>query len=481
MTTSAPLPGSLESFSEHYSRHAATPAELERGQTRRRYYYNQLSGLFQFHIPPGARVLEVGCGTGDLLASLRPSHGVGIDSSEAVLSHAAKKHPSLKFVNALPETFDIQDEYDYVILCNAIGEFVDVQKVLERIRRVCTTDTRVVIAYYNAAWEPALQLASRLGWRRRVGEQNWLSRWDLTNLLTLSGFEVIRQGTEVLFPMGVPVLSTLCNRFLARLPLLNQLGLITYMVARPAGPPPNAEKLSCTIVIPTRNERGNIASAVERTPAIGTHTELIFVDGNSTDGTADEISRVITEYPDKDIKLIHQGSGIGKADAVRKGFAAAQGDVLMILDGDLTVPPEDLPKFYEALVKGYGEYINGTRLVYPLEDQAMRFLNKLGNRFFSMAFTWLLEQPFRDTLCGTKVLRKIDYEKIAANRHYFGDFDPFGDFDLIFGAVKANLKIVEVPVRYRARTYGATNISRFRHGWLLLRMTLFAARKLKLR
>jgi glycosyltransferase involved in cell wall biosynthesis len=180
------------------------------------------------------------------------------------------------------------------------------------------------------------------------------------------------------------------------------------------------------------------------------------------------------------ITLLHQGDGIGKGDAVRKGFAAATGDVLMILDADLTVPPEDLPKFFEALTSGKGEFINGTRLVYPMERQAMRTLNHLGNKFFSLAFTWLLEQRFRDTLCGTKVLFRRDYERIAANRHYFGDFDPFGDFDLIFGASRLNLRIVEVPVRYRERTYGVTNISRFRHGWLLLRMCLVAFRKLKL-
>jgi glycosyltransferase involved in cell wall biosynthesis len=231
-------------------------------------------------------------------------------------------------------------------------------------------------------------------------------------------------------------------------------------------------------VIPCRNEKGNIEAAIQRLPNFGNHQEIIFVDGHSTDGTVEEIQRVIDTYRDRTIRFLAQ-DGQGKGDAVRKGFAAATGDILMILDADLTVPPEDLPKFYDAIVCGKGEFINGCRLVYPMEGQAMRFLNLLGNKFFSVAFSWLLNQPLKDTLCGTKVMFREDYLKLAANRHYFGDFDPFGDFDLILGASKLNLKILEVPIRYRDRTYGSTKISRFQHGWLLLKMTFFAFCKLK--
>jgi glycosyltransferase involved in cell wall biosynthesis len=213
-------------------------------------------------------------------------------------------------------------------------------------------------------------------------------------------------------------------------------------------------------------------------PDFGNHQEIIFVDGHSSDGTPEEVERVMRAYPTKDIKLMVQ-DGHGKGDAVRKGFRVAKGDILMILDADLTVPPEDLPKFYRALADDQGEFINGCRLIYPMEKEAMRSLNLLGNKLFSIMFTWILNQRFKDTLCGTKVLFRKDYEKIQAGRDYFGEFDPFGDFDLIFGAVKQNLKVVEIPIRYRDRTYGSTNISRFKHGWLLLRMTLFAYKKIK--
>jgi glycosyltransferase involved in cell wall biosynthesis len=339
-----------------------------------------------------------------------------------------------------------------------------------------------VITHVNHLWEPVLRLAQRLGLMTPQKRQNWLALADIENLLFLSGFEVIKSGYRLLLPVWVPFVSWIANRLVAKLPGVRKLCLVQYVIARALPrPAAAADEYSVSVVIPCRNERGNIESAVQRTPEMGRATELIFVDGNSTDGTAPEIERVANLYANRrTIRLLHQGDGIGKGDAVRKGFAAAAGDVLMILDADLTVPPEDLPKFYAALATGKGEFINGTRLVYPMERQAMRTLNLVGNKFFSLAFTWLLEQRFRDTLCGTKVLFRRDYEKIVANRHYFGDFDPFGDFDLIFGASRLNLKIVEVPVRYRERTYGTTNISRFRHGWLLLRMCLVAFRKLKL-
>lgn len=213
---------------------------------------------------------------------------------------------------------------------------------------------------------------------------------------------------------------------------------------------------------------------------MGKWDELIFVEGNSSDDTKKEIKRVIQKYQkERNLVLIDQGRGRGKGDAVRKGFAKARGDILMILDADLTMPPEELTKYYKIISSGIGEFVMGSRLVYPMENQAMRFLNIIGNKFFSLVFSFLLDQKIKDTLCGTKVLFKKHYEQIVKNRSYFGDFDPFGDFDLIFGAAKLNLKIVEVPIRYKARTYGETNISRFKHGFLLLKMVIFASRKIK--
>jgi len=278
----------------------------------------------------------------------------------------------------------------------------------------------------------------------------------------------------------VPLLTPLANRILAHVPGLCRLDLVHYLVARPEPACAASPLLTCTVVVPCRNEVGNIAQTVARTPLMGSHTEILFVDGESTDGTPQAIEEAIAASRGvRDIRLIRQVPATGKGDAVRLGFAAAKGDVVMILDADLSVQPEDLPKFFLTLAERRGEFVNGSRMVYPMEGQAMRLLNIMANKIFGMLFSWLLEQRIRDTLCGTKALLRRDYERIAANRAVFGDLDPFGDFDLLFGAAKLTLKIVEMPVRYHERTYGSTKIRRFYHGWLLLKMFLVGMRKLK--
>jgi SAM-dependent methyltransferase len=452
--------------------------QRERWLQRNSYYHEQLAKTFSFFIPPDRSVLEVGCGIGQLLNALVPSRGVGIDISPDMVRLARQKYPGLEF--CVDDVVDLQceEQFDYIVVSDLIGFLYDVQRSFENLHRVCSPRTRVVVSYYNFLWEPLLLLAEKLGLKAKQPVQNWLGTADVENLFNLAGFEVIRRTSRLLLPVRIPLFSALCNRYLVNLPVFRHLALVSVIVARPR-PVPSKTNYTCSVVVPARNERGNIGAVIQRMPRLGAHTEIIFVEGNSTDGTVEEIKRVIAAYPERDIQLVPQGEGRGKGDAVRKGFAAAKGDILMILDADLTVGPEDLPKFYHALVSRQGELIHGSRLVYPVQEQAMRFLNILGNKFFSLMFSYLLDQRFKDTLCGTKVLFRSDYEQIAANRSYFGDFDPFGDFDLIFGAAKLNLKIVEIPVRYHARTYGETNISRFKHGRLLLKMSVFAMRKLK--
>ena len=457
----------------------AQAPESDRWKRRNRYYYEAIERIARFHVPEGSSVLEIGCGTGELLHALRPSRGVGVDISPKVVKIARERHLGLTFLVGDAEDLPLSESFDYVVLSDLIGNLGDVQRSFEQLNKVCHPRTRVFITYYNYLWEPVLRVGERLGMKRPQPNQNWLSLKDIQNLLSLAGFQMITMGYKLLLPLRVPLLSSLCNRVLANLPLLRKFCLVEIIVARPAPVAVPEQSLSCTVVVPARNERGNIEAAVRRIPTMGRHTEIVFVEGNSRDGTAEEIERVIAAYPERDVKLVSQGSGIGKGDAVRKGFATASGDVLMILDADLTVPPEELPKFLKTISSGRGEFVHGSRLVYPMEKQAMRFLNTLGNKIFSLAFTWLLAQRFKDTLCGTKVLYRRDYERITAGRSYFGDFDPFGDFDLIFGAAKLDLKILEIPIRYRERTYGTTQISRFRHGWLLLRMCLFALRRIK--
>ncbi len=446
------------------------------------HYHRRLAEIYRFLITPGQRILEIGCGQGDLLASLRPSRGLGLDFSASMLERARAKHATLEFVQAdAHDLSSIEEPFDFIIFSDTINDLWDVQRALEQLRHVCAPSTRIIFNFYSGLWQLTLALAQKLNLAAPMLPQNWLTPSDLRGMLNLAGFEPIRGWQEILWPLP---LGGFANKFLVRLWPFNEFALANFLIARPQPEP--VKEPTVSVVIAARNESGNIKAIFERTPKMGRETELVFVEGHSRDDTYAAIEREMAAHPGTlrqaqggaSSRLFRQ-TGIGKADAIRLGFAEAKGDVLMILDADMTVPPEDLPRFYEALRDGKGEFINGVRLVYPMEKEAMQGLNFLGNKFFSVAFSWMLGQPIKDTLCGTKVLWKKDYELIAANRNYFGDFDPFGDYDLIFGAAKLNLKIVDLPIRYRERTYGSTNISRWKHGMLLLRMVAFAARRIK--
>ena len=441
-------------------------------------YHERLAEVYRFWIAPGQRVLELGCGRGDLLAALKPSKGVGVDFSPEMILRAKKRYPDLTFIEAdCHHLEDIEGPFDAIILSDLVDDVWDVQVVFAGLSRLCHDRTSIMMNSYSRVWELPLFVVEKLGLAKPKLSQNWLTIDDVSHIMSLADIDVIRSWHEILLPLRLPVIAGFFNKFLARLWPFRFFTLSNFILARPR--PKNVSRAPLvSVIVAARNEAGNIAEIFRRTPEMGAGTEIVFVEGHSQDDTYAVIEKEIVRHPERKTQL-HRQTGKGKGDAVRLGFAKAKGDVLMILDADMTVPPEDLPRFYEALVSGKGEFINGVRLVYPMEDEAMRFFNFLGNKFFSMAFSWLLGQPIKDTLCGTKVLRKSDYELVAANRNYFGDFDPFGDYDLIFGAAKLGLKIIDLPVRYRARTYGTTNIQRWSHGLLLLRMVAFAARKIK--
>ena len=468
---------------------AESVTRLEWKRRKNPGYYREVDRGCRFIIPQGVRVLELGCATGRLLAATRPSYGLGIDIDEKKVTAAREIHAgqnNLEFrVGDVEETdFSGMEPFDYIIISDLLPVLRDVQKTLTLLQPVCTPRTRLVITYHSNLWRPVLAMATLLRRRSPDPSYNWLSTDDIKNLLELSDFEMVTHSGRTLLPLRVPVLSWIMNRFLAKMPVFNWFCLTWRIVARPnsgSGLEKSSEAPTVSVLIPTHNEKGNIEEAFIRTPKMGGWTELVFVDGNSDDGTVPEIERCIAKYAQQWHRvLLLQQTGKGKAQAVQQGFAQCQGDILMILDSDLTMPPEELPKYYEAIVSGKGEFINGCRLVYPMEKKAMRFLNMIANYAFAILFTWLLGQRVKDTLCGTKVLWRQDYDRIAANRDYFGDFDPFGDFDLLFGAARFNQKIVDMPIRYRQRSYGQIKISRWQHGWLLLRMSLIAFWKLKL-
>lgn len=451
-------------------------SQRSKWKSRNRTDHKLLEKYFSFIIPKNSKILEIGCGSGDLLNALKPSYGVGVDFSEKIIEIAKAQHPDLHFLIQDAEELDLNETFDYIILSDLVGSLWDVQAVFDKLQSVCHERTKIVISYYNYTWEPLMRLGEIFRLKLKQPVQNWLSPKDIANLMELSGFETIKTEKKILLPKYIPVFSWLFNNYIANLPLFKLFTLSNFIIARPVKD--DKKEYSVSIIVPARNEKGNIENAILTTPFFGSKQEFIFVEGHSSDNTLEEMLRVQEKYSNVDIKVIKQ-TGKGKGNAVRDGFDLATGDILFILDADLTTPPQDMPKFYEALRSNRCEFVNGCRLVYPMEKEAMRFLNLIANKFFGIAFSFLLGQRLRDTLCGTKVLFKKDYEIIKNNRSYFGDFDPFGYFDLLFGAAKLNMKIVEINVRYKDRQYGTTQISRFKHGILLIKMTIFASKKLK--
>jgi SAM-dependent methyltransferase len=466
---------------EHFDRvtdHDQRPRRWQRG------FHAQLLRHFRHHIPEGGHVLEWGCGAGDLLAGLKPARGLGLDFSPRMVARAIEEHAgdaALEFRAADIETDPVMEPFDHIILDYLTGYLPDIQSALKNLNDAAHPRTRLHVTTINSLWLIPLRLAAGAGMVSHQPTSNWLSHDDLSNLLELAGWEVVEIEHLQLFPFEVPLLSGLANHLLVKLPLIRHLGVTTAITARPRRAPVLAGDVSCSVIVPARNEAGNIRAALERIPVLGRRTEVIFVEGHSTDDTWAAIQRETAAYRGPHLIRVLQQTGRGKWDAVRTGLGAARGDVLVIQDADLTAPPEDLAKFYDALASGAAEFANGSRLIYPVEKGAMRFLNMVGNKFFSRALSYVLGQQIKDSLCGTKMLMRSDYERLARRIAPFGEFDPFGDFNLLFGAALLDLRIRDVPVRYKDRTYGSTNISRFRHGWMLLKMTWWGLRHLRWR
>jgi len=479
-----PLPESETihpSLVSHFDWVAEHDARARRAQSG---FHGQLQAHFRHHIPEGSRVIELGCGAGNLLAALRPARGLGLDFSPAMIAKAQAKHagsPALEFQVATAVDVPDGEVFDHIILDYLTGYLEDIQLVLAKLQRCAHPRTRLHLTSLNTLWTPALRLAAATGRVMPQPASAWLSDGDLSNLLELSGWEIVRFERLQLFPWQIPFLSEVLNRFAVRMPGVRHLGITLAFTARPRTTPvaDAHRRLTCSVIVPARNESGNIRAALDRIPVLGAGTEVVFVEGHSRDDTWEVIQREVGGYSGPHRVRCLRQPGKGKWDAVHAGFAVATGDILVIQDADLTAPPEELPKFFDAIASGAAEFANGSRLVYPMESRAMRFLNLLGNKFFAVALSFVLGQSVKDSLCGTKMLLRSDYERLLQRIAPFGDFDPFGDFNLLFGSTLLGLKIRDVPVRYKDRTYGETNISRFRHGWILLRMTWFGLRYLR--
>lgn len=479
-------PAALIQRRERTAQHLRALAEKRRYWIEsNRYYYRLLARLLQFLVEPDKRILSVRCGTGALIAALRPTVAKGIEICQEMIGVAARCHPDVAYRVAFPDTdqfmecFEAGESFDY-ILFNDIDDTVDVQRALQNFKPLCLRHTRLLITAYNHLWEPLVTFAEWLGMKVPRVEQNWLSGADIRNLLTLCGYEVLGSRRIVLCPKYIPLLSGFLNGFCARLPGLNRLCMTEVHVARLPFLPADRDKLTVSVVIPCKNERENVHDAVRRIPRLGRRTEIIFCDDKSTDGTAEEVRRMQEMHPELDIRLEH-GPGVCKAKNVWTGFHAATGDIVMILDADLTTMPEELPYFVDAIASGEAEFINGSRLVYPLPRGAMKGVNMLGNKFFSLAFSYLLNQRVKDTLCGTKVLWLSDWERMKPLLGSWGIEDRWGDYELLFSASKLNLRIVDLPVHYQERIYGSSKMTKvFHNGLIMLQMCWYGFLRLKL-
>jgi len=472
-------PKALQLQNERNRKHQSTWAARRAKWVRRnRYYYECLKRLLRHLVEPGKRVLNIRCQTGFLLDALQPSYGVGVEISAEMVAVARAAHPQFTYREAFPEDFVAQEKFDYILLCD-VGDIADVQKTLLQLQAACERHTRLLIYTYNELWEPLVALAQWLHLKIPQTEQNWLSEQDLIGLLTLTGFEWLKTYRTALFPKYIPLLSPFMNRFVAKLPLIGRLCMVEVLVARAVPKPVDASDVTVSVIVPCKDERGNIESAVTRMPELGRWIETIFCDDKSTDGTADEVRRLQRLYPERNIRLV-AGPGICKSKNVWTGFETATGDILAILDADLTVMPEELPYFIDAITRGGAEFVNGSRLVYPIPKAAMKGANVLGNKFFSAVFSYLLGQRIKDTLCGTKVLWRSDWERIRPLIGTWGTLDRWGDYELLFGAAKLNLRILDQPVHYQERVFGATKMTQvFKHGLIMLKMCGHGFRRLK--
>jgi SAM-dependent methyltransferase len=473
-------PKALELQNERNRQHQSVWAAARAKWIRRnKYYYECLKRLLRHLVEPGKRVLNIRCQTGFLLEALQPSYGVGVEISPEMVAVARAAHPRFTYHEAFPEDFVAQEKFDYILLCD-VGDIADVQKTLLQLQAACERHTRLLIYTYNDGWELLIALAQRLHLKIPQTEQNWLSEQDLIGLLTLSGFEWLKTYRSALLPIYIPLLSAFMNRVVAKLPLIGRLCMIEVLVARAIPKPVEASEVTVSVIVPCKDERGNIEGAVTRMPELGRSTETIFCDDKSTDGTADEVRRMQRLYPQRNIRLV-DGPGICKSKNVWAGFEAATGDILLILDADLTVMPEELPYFIHAITRGGAEFVNGSRLVYPIPKEAMKTTNVAGNKFFGAVFSYLLGQRIKDTLCGTKVLWRTDWERIRPMIGTWGTMDRWGDYELLFGAAKLNLRILEQPVHYQERIFGATKMTKvFKHGLIMLRMCVHGFRRLKM-
>lgn len=426
------------------------------------YYHCEIERFYKELIPKGKKILEIGSATGDLLNKLNPDYGVGLDISKNMIDISKSRYPRLLFFNTTIEDYKIDTDFDYIIISNLLEYLFDLYDFFSLLRTMISNYTKVVITSVNPLWRPVIKILTFLKLRSPTDMKNFVTYKDIENILNIIGFEVIDSGYRLFLPKRIILISYLFNKLFTRTPFLRNFCLLQYSVVRPKQRNYMDTKLSCSVVIPCYNEEMNIEKCISSIPDMGSHTEIIVVDDGSRDNTAKKV-REIQGYK-SNVKCISYVPNKGKGDAVKIGLDTAGGDILIILDADMSVLPKDLVKFYNVLASSQAEFANGTRMVYDMTPGAMKFINYLGNKMFGIVISFIIGQRNTDTLCGTKAFYKKDYNNFRMGQC------PWGDFDLLFEASRLKLKIVEVPVHYYPRLAGQSKMKVFKHGFMLLKM-----------
>ncbi len=434
--------------------------DYDKWKKKNAYYYSTIQSFIQRNVRPNSKILEIGCGTGEILASTRPKAGMGIDISPRMVEIAKKKFPQYQFKSTPIEDFHTDEKFDYIIMVDVVDHVYDIMDVFKSVYRLSHPTTKIILTTINPWWDPILMLMEKWGQKMPEGPHNFIEKRNISKILEMMSFSVSYSGYLLLFPKFIPILSYLANTLGVRIWGLNKFSSVQYMVVQPMPENKTDLGLGCSVIIPCHNEEGNIEDAIKRVPKMGKETEIIVINDGSTDKTADKVRAIQKQY--SYLKLIDYSPNKGKGFAVKSGFDAATQEVLMILDADMAVPPEELPRFFEPLNKGICQFVNGSRMVYPMEGQAMRTLNLFGNKLFALLMTFITGQNLTDTLCGTKAFYKKDYAFMEMG------IDKWGDFDLLFGGAKLGCKMVEVPVHYQERKAGKSKMKTFQHGCHLL-------------
>ena len=440
-------------------------------QKRNGFYHSEQKKFISSIIRPESSVLEIGCSTGNLLEVIDAQRVVGIEISPRMAELARHKCDTdkVEIIETSLENFETNEKFDYIILNHLLEYAYDVQGSLEKIRDFCHDDSRVIVICHNPLWEHILRGTAFLGLRMPDLNRNFKTVMDLRNFFELAGFDPYETGYRLALPKRIPLFTTFFNKVLAKIPGLAVGSFSEYVIAKPKSVHSSSKpRYSCSVIIPCFNEEGNVTLAVERTPDMGTFTEILVVDDGSSDGTKAEAEKIAAKDPR--VRVISYTPNSGKGYAVKVGFDAAKGDVLMILDADMTVRPEDMPRFFDPIDQGLADFVNGTRMIYPMENKAMGALNFIGNKGFGIILSLIMGRRATDTLCGTKAFRKKHYDTFDMTDK------SWGDFDLLLGATKQRLKVVEMPIRYMARVEGDSKMKAFQHGWRLLMVCVQAFR-----